>query len=447
MTPEYSPTTYPVLGAAILTAIPITAYALWVDYFGRRVDELQNKEGTSERSRHGFSENQDDDTEGEFNPAEELRTVRMMGIFALVAQVILFFANTEMRTQHPLIAVAFFLTALFVQNQIQFSAEKKLRGLEATSAEQLQLISKGIIWTFISLIIHFAALFGSGALFYGIAILAGASPMTAAFAGLGGLAFGVTLGLALSFGLAPLYLRKIMPTSQLEDSDTRVFLENCFRKAGLRPPKIHVIELDHFKMNNAMVAGFIGGRGWFTPGLFLTRSILSKFDREELKAIILHEVSHMALRHLRKRLMRSLWTILSTIAAAAALLTAAHFFLPPEATALLRLGVIVAAFALPFLTARSQVRKQETEADTYAIVRLGASFTAMASAFRKLDSLNDQTATAKDSAGSLAPGGGHPATEERIIMLRQEVEKAQRMLPVVLPANVKPAEQSPKKAA
>jgi Zn-dependent protease with chaperone function len=217
---------------------------------------------------------------------------------------------------------------------------------------------------------------------------------------------GILTALTLSFAIAPYTMRKMLPLRPLQEDAKQNMIKNCFAQAGLAPPETWVIEIDQFRSANAMIAGFTRGKGPFKPALFITKTLLEHFPEEEIKAVVLHEVSHLAFNHLRQRF------VLGFLSVIGATLSMALFILvaPKFAT----LGLLI-SMAMPFILMRQQNQRQELEADREAILKFGASFEGLAGALRRIDQLNNP---------QLKLSGGHPATERRLILIRQAAEEA-----------------------
>ena len=176
-----------------------------------------------------------------------------------------------------------------------------------------------------------------------------------------------------------------------------------------------------------MIAGFSGGKGFFKPGLFITNMMLQQFPEEELRAVINHEVAHVALNHIRKRFVRGILSTLGAMTVSILVITlmqVAHVFAVPEAGGISLLAALTIGCAIPLVLMRSQAQRQEFEADAYAVVELEVSLDAFAGALRRIDALNDQLSSTTGVQGRIDPNGGHPATETRIVFLRQRVEYA-----------------------
>jgi Zn-dependent protease with chaperone function len=311
-----------------------------------------------------------------------------------------------------------------IQGQLQLGAERTLNlhaeKSQASNHPGLALRSLAIL--LLSTLGYFAVVYGVSVGLFALAMVLKLPTWAQGAAGLGGAIAGIFIALGLSFAFAPLTMRRLLPVVPLENDEHRQTLDRCFDRAGIARPTYWVIRVDGLKSNNAFVTGFKNGRGWFRPALFITRPLLEQCSLEELRAIVLHEVSHLAANHLRKRFLFSFVAIFGSIVATGMILIAAQLFLPGPFTQITAIGAAVLAFALPFLAIRNQGRKQELEADLHAITKFGCSLHAMAGALRKIDRLNGLPEIQTDRATALSPDGGHPTTEERIIRLRQAVE-------------------------
>jgi Zn-dependent protease with chaperone function len=393
----------PVHAMAILTAIPVVLFALWADYFGRYVDSQAGKPDF-DRRLHAWR-------------------VHVTGLSVFILQAVIYLGSRSFRLEHPGLALLFFFAGLMAQSQIQFGLEKKVRGLAATHAEHAGMAGRTFGWIALMILVYFGAIYAAAAGTFVVARVLGASQPLAAALALVGAGTGILTGLALAFAFAPRHLRRLFPTKPLEDPELRGLFDECFARAGVAPPDYFVIESDRFRTSNALVAGFPSGRGWLKPALFVTRSVLNECPREELRAVILHEVSHLALAHLRRRLGYSIGIVATATLISALLIGAASLIREPLAS-FIRLLTPIAAFFVPFGAIRMQVRRHEFEADVHAVLKLGAGADALASALRRIDGLNDEFSDRKPADARLVPGTGHPMTEERIQLLEKAVREA-----------------------
>jgi Zn-dependent protease with chaperone function len=231
---------------------------------------------------------------------------------------------------------------------------------------------------------------------------------------------GMLGGVGLNFALGAFYLRKMLPAREIAEGALRTQLEQSFAKAGLSVPSLWILETGRKREATAMMAGFPSGRGLFKPGLFLSRGLLDSLNEEEVRAVVLHEVSHVKLSHLFKRLVYSAVLVVATTAAATFCVFLASVFLPAESDARSFIGLASAAgaFILTFKLLSRQSREHEFEADRYSVAMLGAQADYLASALRKLDKVNGKTIRPLDPL-SMSGDSGHPPTERRIAALRE----------------------------
>ncbi|MCM2324423.1 MAG: M48 family metalloprotease [Oligoflexia bacterium] len=435
-------------GLAVLTAIPVVVFALWADYFGRRVARLRAEDP-------------------DFDVATELVKVKIVSLFALFFLLVIYLASNEARQDYPVLSNSLFFLAILLQWRLQASAEAKAlpapqlrpedlrppRPEEArpeaaqaprkSVAETLPLALRAFAWSLFSGILYITILiFSLRASFYLSRVVNATPGWSLAFLALG-CAVGVLGGLGLGFALGPMQLRRMFPVRRLEDEALRKDFESCFVDAGLPPPELWVIQLEQQQAGNALIAGFTHGRGPFRPGLFLTQATLSQLRREELRAIILHEISHLRLHHLKKRFVLSSGLILGSSVGAGFLVLVAHLLFPGgKLNFLVGAATVLLSLTYTFQLLARQSRYQEAEADIYA-VRMGASIDDLVSALRKLDRMNG---VGPRTTGGVAPGpNGHPSTEERTSIVRRYFEIHPEQLP--RRAETPAPERSEKKAA
>lgn len=401
---------HPVLAVTIVTAIPVVAFALWADYYGRYIDENADKKGDEALDR-----------------PTELRRARWASIYAFLVLACIYLSTGPIRRDHSLACLLVFVVALSIQSHTQTTLERKIRGpMTATGGDYFRVFAKAMIWTLGSLFFYFSLIWGG--LYIGHTILS-SSAMPREFAvwvlasiGIFSI-FGAT---SLLLALTPFHLRKMLPTTRLSADDVlRAKIEDCFTRAGFRAPDIWILELDDFRFTNAMISGFSSGRGIFKPALFLSRTMMTKLSHDELEAVILHEVSHWSLKHMRRRFVNSLIAIAASTVVLSFAFVAGQMFLAPAGQALLRIVTTLSALFIPFMLVRNQTEQHEVEADLHCVLSLGASAESFANALRKIDKLNDFDGQNRDPFTAL--GGGHPATEMRILRVRQALDELQKL--------------------
>jgi heat shock protein HtpX len=411
-----------VKGLAILTAIPVVMLAIWADYFGQKLAELTKENPHYDR-------------------ATELYKIRLAGICAIFFQFGIFMGTGAVRQEAPVVANLFFVVGVLLQSVIQSAVENKLRkpterlravdaprtndtvttpkaSEDGAPAEQMDLALRAFFWASVGgalylagfalpvIIVSWCAQFlhASQPVMTGLVI-------TSAIAGMLG-------GVAINFALGAFYLRKMLPAHEVAPGELRTGLEACFSKAGLPAPTYWVLETGRKREATAMMAGFPTGRGLLRPGLFLSRGLLDNLNAEEVRAVVLHEASHVKLTHLYKRLLYSAVLVVGTTALATFCVFLASIFLPDsDARSFIGFGAAAGAFVLTFKLLSKQSQIHEFEADMCSVAILGADVESLISALRKLDQVNGKSARLLDPL-SITGESGHPPTERRVAALR-----------------------------
>jgi len=418
-----------VKGLAVLTAIPVVMLAIWADYFGQALAKLAKENAHYDRKT-------------------ELFKIRLAGLCAIFFQFGIFMGTGPVRRDSPVVANLIFVVGVLLQSVIQSSAEGKLRkpslSLRPVSnsrahdgdekpatdtplahahangepAEQMTLALRAFFWATVGGALYLAGFALPVILVSFLAKFLHASQpvltaliITSAIAGMLG-------GVALNFALGAFYLRRMLPAKEIAPGELRTELEKSFADAGLSAPSFWILETGRQREATAMMAGFAGGLGVFRPGLFLSRGLLETLEPEEIRAVVLHEVSHVKLAHLRKRLLYSAALVVGTTAVATFCVFLASVFLPEsEARSMIGFAAAAGAFILTFKCLAKQSQHHEFEADACSVGTLGARLDALASALRKLDQANGKTPMPLDPL-SLTGTSGHPSTERRVAELR-----------------------------
>ncbi|MBI3542802.1 MAG: M48 family metalloprotease [Deltaproteobacteria bacterium] len=399
------------LKCVLVNAVPVLFYAIWGSTF---LEELAAEEADSPGGKLS-----DEDR------ATWLRQIRVVYSFTVLGQILAYAVCYELAPMPYHLGWLVFLVALVIQGQLRFGLEKRLRRLEATQSQGLGRTARtflafiGMLGVY-SLIVHAVSLLflaGARAFHLSDAATTGCQ-VVGSFAG-------VFLAIGVAFVAAPIYLRRLLPAKRLEDSKLINQLDRCFLDAGIVPPEFWQLELDHFGLHSAMAAGMTGWRGWLRPALFLSRSLLRDFSAEERQAVILHEISHLKLRHLRARFLTTFFSLFGSCVAAGVLIGLAALVFPKPVLPLIALSVALLPALVPFVLVRRQVLAQEFEADEYAVFKLGASLDGLAGALRRLDRLNDQALDPEAAAQTTkAPRDAqHPGTESRIKRLRDRAAR------------------------
>lgn len=391
---ELTPAVKNLLAYCMASGIPLVAFTLWVEYFERYIaEELQDRKS--------------------IDTAREARRLRGAGLYTLFSQAIIYLAASPLRVDYWALCAATFIATMLIQQSVQSRCEQRLFP-KADAAQKQAALSTGfriLIWNLGGIA---AYLFMVQACALAAAFLAHAIGLPQhiglGLTLLGGLV-GIVGGLVLTFGLAPLQVRKSMDTRPVADPEMQALLARCFAQTGIPPIDCYIVETPISTWNNAWVAGFTSGRGIFRPGMFFTQALLRNFSLAELEGIVLHEMSHVALRHLRRRFLYTIHLLALSTVILLAVGAVAMAALPPGARALPILPLAVAALFIPLQRVRKLVEKQEFEADYHAVVNLGANAETFIGVLRKLETINLPTGP---NSGTRVANTGHPTLEARI---------------------------------
>lgn len=398
------PLLIPLIKALLINALPVVFLALWCSMRAEELDEMES--------------NDEDYSNEPIDRIAETRIVRVAYGISICAQILAHLLATAVAPLPRLLEWSFFIFAMLAQGQTKFTMEKRIRRLEATKAEHFTFNMRSLLVLVSIVAIYFGLVHGVGELFvFAAQAVRPESQTIAPTARLLGTIVGVFLALLGTFVLSPLYAKKMLPCTKLDDPSTHEKIKSGFSKAGLNTPEIYVLELDHLGMHNAMITGFRGLPEPFAPAMFISRAVLSKLRPEETEAVLLHEISHLKLHHIRHRFYATFAALVGSVAFSMIVVFASLKLLP---IALVPFPILFAAIfpsVAPYLVVRRLVKQQEIQADSDAVFELGADLEAFSSALRRLDVLNDLSSTQKDPQSYFCTTSGHPTTEERIALL------------------------------
>ena len=436
-----------IYGLAVLAAIPLVMFALWADYFGRRLEQRRQES--------------DSTNDEEIDLGLESFRIRVSGFTVMVFELMLFLGASELRKSHSVPVDLMFVAVLLIQSWMQAGLDKKAREPRKAGSKPLQpdraaqtrpeelrprpqeprsnelkpssiarratapqdYLWSGIrvfFWIFLSTAAYvtFVIFCAQSSAVLAVALHLGKAASLAVIST--GALIGLVGGLASNFALGPVHLRRVLKTRPMEKEypESASEIRACFERSGVRAPSLWIVDFEHSKAAAAFVSGFSWGRGPFKPALFASQSLLESLSKEELNAVMLHEISHLRLKHLRKRFSLSAALVAGlTVCGVATLIIGQWLFSgqAPLVRELLGPAVAIAAFIWAFRVLGLQSRRHETEADFFAVRTLNAQLADLTSALRKLDKLN--------GIRSDKPGAGHPATELRISLLEAGFSK------------------------
>jgi Zn-dependent protease with chaperone function len=413
-------------GLVILTAIPIVAFALWCDYF-ERFFQATLEEGE------------------EVNRADELYRIRTAGFFINLFEILIFFGTTPVRREYPAVAYPLFLTAFLVQLALQRNLEGKVAGaeLEKNGGSFYWQAIRTFLWSLLAGLTYVASILSSVFVFSLVAVLTNAPMAVKLGLVLVGMGVGVVGGLCLSFALGSLFVRKIMNAKIAPEGELRQSLTELFTSTNAPMPEFWLIDTPEAQLGStpgtapgtAMMAGFPKGRGLFRPGLFLSSSLSKKLTDGEFKSVVLHEISHWKLQHLKKRFTFSAGLILcAALMTGLSVLCSRLMGVSQQGQTLVGFISLLTSFVFAFRLLARLVKYQEFAADIHSIEKLGATLADLSSALRKLDGMSPSLSQKRDP-GSMLISLGHPLTEYRIRVLEKYFEHT---------AKLKAAEQNEK---
>ena len=221
-----------------------------------------------------------------------------------------------------------------------------------------------------------------------------------------------------------MFMLKMIPNSAVEEKEHLELIRNRLRQIGWQDVRLRWIDIPDF--NNAFVVGF----KWFgfsNQTMFIGRSLRDLLTKDELDAVICHELGHMANGHMLKRityafaLIMGLVVSLVTSLAASMVLTLA--FSDDPATSALVFGgsllvTLVASYILIVSWLFRNYRRQEHEADAFAVMQLGIRLEDMENALRKVAHKFRVEAQKKAIWNPLRT---HPEIETRIENVRTKI--------------------------
>ncbi|HUP56046.1 MAG TPA: M48 family metalloprotease, partial [Bdellovibrionota bacterium] len=335
--------------------------------------------------------------------AIELRQARWKSVTAsMVRYAFLIAINVAgLRSGASLVVQSFmlFLGLAIVHGQVRFAVEREVRGIEATQFDAFRLATRMVIITLAIYVVYFSV-------FTGVHLLA--MLLTGKEAGWAAIPIGLFAALFVTYLASPILVRMMFPCKRIDDPALIETLRRCFERASLPVPTFWALELDKHRAHNAMVAGLRSGRGILKPALFLSSSLVRELTPEEFEAVILHEVSHVQLNHMRGRMIAALASVCLSVAPIWMLGALGPYLLAPPQFAILLLGSYVLAFFVQYSAMRWTVQLQELEADSHAVIRLGADPDAFSRALTKLMRMNEQLDDRKDPSSYLSAAAAHP---------------------------------------
>lgn len=221
-----------------------------------------------------------------------------------------------------------------------------------------------------------------------------------------------------------MFMLKMIPNSAVEEKEHLELIRNRLSQIGWQDVRLRWIDIPDF--NNAFVVGF----KWFgfsNQTMFIGRSLRDLLTKDELDAVICHELGHMANGHMLKRITYAfaliLGLVISLVTSLAASMVLTLAFSDDPATSALVFGgsllvTLVASYILIVSWLFKNYRRQEHEADAFAVMQLGIRLEDMENALRKVAHKFRVEAQKKAIWNPLRT---HPEIETRIENVRTKI--------------------------
>lgn len=244
---------------------------------------------------------------------------------------------------------------------------------------------------------------------------------------------GALVGIGLMILCTPISVRISMPHARMHHSWLKQEILDLFDDHGHHLEEIYILNTQSVSISNALICGSKWGKGHFGRTLFLTETLFSEYQESEIKAILLHELAHLKLNHLSKRVLIGMTSIV-LVGIAVFTPTSALLYLIREQKDyhhLILMTAFLAQVVLQLVFLFRYIRKQELEADEQAI-KLGADPLALNSALEKLTRTNGTPVEKQGWLGTFFFSSTHPP-----LRVRQEAIAATLSLKSLAEASAK----------
>ncbi len=240
----------------------------------------------------------------------------------------------------------------------------------------------------------------------------------------------------LTISCTVIIMLRLLPNREITED---VYLEIIKKRlTQIDVPKMRVkwIETD---IKNAFVLGLKLLR-FSNQTMFIGRNLRTMLTLEEFDAVIAHELAHVANRHIHKRVIELIKNFVSAFIGFGLLMllivTSFHLYfgedmgLYEKQVALVCLIVCTSWLFFNYSIFFDTIRSHEYEADAYAVIELGANFSALKSALEKLtiseempEYLKSRTKKPRKNNWFFKIFSTHPELEERFASLENKISK------------------------
>jgi Zn-dependent protease with chaperone function len=194
----------------------------------------------------------------------------------------------------------------------------------------------------------------------------------------------------LTISCTVILLLKLLPNREITEPEYLAVINKRLGQIGMPKLRVKWIEAD---LKNAFVVGLKLLR-FSNQTMFIGRNLRTMLTMEEFDAVIAHELSHIANRHIHKRVIELLKNFITAIVGMGLLMfislgffhlyfgedVGLHEHLVATICALVCMGWMFFNYSLFF----DVIRSHEYEADAYAVINMGAKLSALSSALEKL---------------------------------------------------------------
>jgi Zn-dependent protease with chaperone function len=205
-----------------------------------------------------------------------------------------------------------------------------------------------------------------------------------------GLLFNIIFVSVLTIVCSVIIMLKLIPNREITEPEYLEIIKHRLNQTGVPNLRVRWIETE---VKNAFVAGLKLFR-FSNQTLFVGKSLRTMLTLEEFDAVICHELSHVANRHIQKRVLDLLKNFLSILIGTGFILLAViglsflywgeDAIVHTEGTVIVAVGFVLVWFVMNFAMLFDVIRSHEFEADAYAVLKLGVDYHVMKSTLQKL---------------------------------------------------------------
>lgn len=392
-------------GLGILMTIPLVLFALWGEYFLRGIHTaIEEKE--------------------KILRVQEIDKVRIIAFCILIFQFSLYLGSHSVRKTNPYLWSCLFGVAFLIQGLIQVDIERKIAKSLSEFQEKLMLRIRTFLSTVVVSAIYIGTTFLSTLFFFTIAKSFSFTPVVGTLLTVIGILAGIIVSIVLSFELASYQLKWTIPHERLHDHELDEFIKNLFIKSCNTVPSISILHSKIEPTVKIAVTGFRSRFSFFKINLFISKRALEVLTKEELKGVLLHEISHLQLNHSKKKILFTS-ALLMGFLSLCSFATLLSYLMFSEKILSELVALMTTCLATLFVVHQSilQSRIQEVEADIHSIEKLEGDLTHLSQALVKLDRLEWEDPT-RLSAEPIAIT--HPRTRRRIEILNRYFSSNQK---------------------